>query len=502
MHSESGLRPDDSIVVIGSGPAGATAALRLTNAGVNVTLLEAGFPAGARGLTARIAGLTVVRLHRPMRPRVGDVRVTGDPATVLYEDIAPGGLTNHWSCAVPRFSPDDFLDGRRAGEEFTWPIGYDDLAPWYDWVEPLLCISGTATSVPPLPAGKVRDVRSLGPLWQRIGKLAQADGQAVVPVPYVYGVRTTLTLSGTVFNSFVRLIKPAVRSGRLSVRYGARATRLEWSGAAKRVEAVIARDVTTGVDHRIPCRAVIVAAGSINSTKLLLQSTSADFPDGLGNTDGVLGRYLHDHPLGKLIIDVAEPLPFQPAAYLSRQRLEHTTPLYAASCLQWSGVYKLARSILTGHPGRLKTAGFSVFGTMAPSSQNFVALDPTTRSVDGTPGLILNIRFPQESEDALVATRDRLVSLLDEAKLRPRVTLWLIDPVGSAIHYAGSCRMHASTKFGMLDAWNRLHAVRNVVVADSAAFTTGSEKNPVLTAMALSARASQKLVEDLRAGDI
>ena len=488
--------------MIGSGPAGATAALLLSKTGVKVTLLEAGVPRAARGLTARIAGVTVVRLHRPMLPRTGDLKITGDPATLLYEDIAPGGLTNHWSCAVPRFSHDDFLDGQRAGKEFTWPIGYDDLAPWYDWVEPWLCISGARAGVPQLPAGKVSDARTLGPMWQQIAAAAQTDGQAVVPVPYVYGLRTTITLSGTVFNSFVRLVKPAMGHSNLSVRFGMRVTRLEWSGVSRRVEAVIARDATTGVDHRIPCRAVVLAAGSVNSTKLLLQSTSADFPEGLGNTEGVLGRYLHDHPLGKLIVDVEEPLAFQPAAYVTRQALAHTTPLYAASCLQWSGVYTLARSIIQGHVGRLNSSGFSLFGTMAPSTENYVALDHATRSADGTPGLVLNIRFPPESEVALAAARDRLVSLLDRARLRPRVRLWVLDQVGNAIHYAGCCRMHASPRYGMLDAWSRLHAVRNVVVADSAAFTTGSEKNPVLTAMALSARASQKLADDLRAGNI
>ncbi len=70
------------------------------------------------------------------------------------------------------------------------------------------------------------------------------------------------------------------------------------------------------------------------------------------------------------------------------------------------------------------------------------------------------------------------------------------------MHFAGTCRMHASPQFGMLDKWSRLHAVPNVVVADSSAFTTGPEKNPVLTAMALAARASQRLVDDMRSGTI
>ena len=127
---------------------------------------------------------------------------------------------------------------------------------------------------------------------------------------------------------------------------------------------------------------------------------------------------------------------------------------------------------------------------------------PSNRSADGTPGLILHIHHPPESGRTLLAARDQLVGFLDHAELRPQMRRWNVDPVGSSVHYAGTCRMHASPRFGMLDRWSRLHAVPNVVVADSAAFTTGPEKNPVLTAMALAARACQRLADDLRAGVI
>jgi len=212
LKAEEFSHKENSVVVVGSGPAGAAATLSLIEKGVDVTLIEAGRARAALGLTARVAGVTLTRIHRPLAPRPDGVIVTGDPTTLLFEDVAPGGLTNHWSCAVPRFSRDDFTDATRAGEVFTWPVGYDDLAPWYDWVEPRLCISGSPVDVPQLPAGKVSDVRNLSPTWQPIADQAQRDGQAIVPVPYVYGARTTLTLSGTVFNSFVRLIKPALRS--------------------------------------------------------------------------------------------------------------------------------------------------------------------------------------------------------------------------------------------------------------------------------------------------
>ncbi len=500
LQSDGFSHKENGVVVVGSGPAGAAAALALVEKGVDVTLIEAGRERAALGLTARVAGVTLTRIHRPLATRSDGVVFTGDPSTLLFEDVAPGGLTNHWSCAVPRFSPNDFADAGRAGEIFEWPVVYDDLAPWYDWIEPRLCISGSTVDVPQLPAGKVTDVRTLAPSWQPIAEDAQRGGQSIVPVPYAYGARTTLTLSGTVFNSFVRLIKPVRRSPRLSIRFDAQAIQLEWSGQKRRATAVVVRDTQTGSTSRMPCRAVVVAAGAVNTTKLLLQSTSSDFPEGMGNTHGVLGRYLHDHPLGKLMVDLGSPLSFQPAAYVSRLPLEESVPLYAAACLQWSGVQSVAKSVLSGRPGRMPSCGFNVFGTMAPSEDNLVMLDHEQTRADGTPGLRLHINYPPESATALTDARDRLLNLLDRAKLRPRTNLWLIDAVGSAIHFAGTCRMHASPRFGMLDAWSRLHAVSNVIVADSSAFTTGPEKNPVLTAMALAARAGNRLAEDLRTG--
>ncbi len=497
LHTSSPSQ-DETVIVVGSGPPAAAAAVLLTKAGIKVTVLEAGLPERASGLTVRVRGLTVARIHRPLETRSIDVKMTGDPASVLYEDVAPGGLTNHWSCAVPRFSRDDFSDARRAGDVHVWPVDYEDLAPWYDWVEPYLRIAGTSTDYPQLPAGKVATVTKLGRAWAEIAQTAAREGQAVLPVPYVYGAETTFTRSGTVFNSYVRMIKPALASGHLTVRHGSQVTQLEWSGAKKRVEAVLVRDVQTGATHRIVCRAVVVAAGAVNTAKILLQSASNDFPHGLGNAHGVLGRYLHDHPIGKVEFELAQPMPFLPATCFTRQALDKTVPLYAAACLQWSGVGMLARSLTKGHPGRLATGGFNIFGTMAPALENFVALDTTRTSSDGTPGLVLNMRHPPEAATTLVAARDNLVTLLEGGRFGPRIKHWFIDPVGSAVHFAGTCRMHASPRFGMLDKWSRIHAVPNVVVADSSAFTTGPEKNPVLTAMALAARASQRLVDDMR----
>ncbi len=493
---------DRRVVVIGSGPSGAIAARILAERNVPVILLEAGSTHSALGLTLRVAGVTVLNMRRQLRQRTNGVIKTGDPKTELWEDIAAGGLTNHWAGAVPRFSSDDFRDADRAGDAYRWPIGYEDLAPWYDQVEALLHVSGAATDVPQLPAGRVRRVRALAEDWSRVAVAARGLGRSVLPLPYAYDSETTLTLSGTRFNAFVRLVKPALRTGRVSVRFDARVERLEWSRWDRRVSHVVYRDTRTGREERLACRAVVVAAGAVNSAGLLLGSRSADFPEGLGNTEGVLGRYLHDHPQAKLIVDLDRRMSIHPATYISRASLDRTEPLYAAAAVQWTGTAIRAKSLLGGSPGRMPWIGFNVVGTMAPSRENGVMLDARPCPSNESAGLALHIQRPAESDAALTKTRDEILDVLDRVGAGPRMRLWKIEELGNSIHFAGTCRMHDSPRFGVLDEWSRIHAVPNVMVADSSAFTTGPEKNPALTAMALSARGSDKLARDLRAGYI
>jgi choline dehydrogenase-like flavoprotein len=493
------------VVVIGSGPPGAAAAVFLNRAGADVLLLEGGSEKRASGLTVRVAGFTVLKSRRPLLQRDG-FAATADPKAELFEDLAPGGLTNHWSCAVPRFSPEDFADAERAGEEFAWPIDYNDLAPWYDQVEPMLHIAGGDVGCLHLPAGKVRRSRRLGADWAPLETSARESGRDWTPMPYAYGAETTATPSGTVFNSFVRLVRPELRSGRLATRFDARVTHLEWSPSARRVTAVVIRDGRTGAEERVPCRAVVLAAGAVGTAEILLSSASADFPDGLGNTHGVLGRYLHDHPLGKLVVDLGGEVSVHPPSYLTRQALDRAPPLYTAACMQWSGVEVVGKSLLKRKPGFLPWLGFSVFGTMAPAKDNWVALDASarssTRDSSARPKLDLHIAHQPEARVALDRARDDLTEILTRAGFKPSVRIWTVEPAGESKHYGGTARMHASPTYGMVDRWNRLHAVPNVAVVDSSAFTTGPEKNPVLTAMAIAARAANRIAEDVKAGSL
>lgn len=487
----------EQVVVIGTGPAAAAAAVVLCEAGHEPLLIEAGSGSAELGLTARVRGLTLAKI-RPSLARRSDLTMTGDPKAELFEALAPGGLSNHWACAVPRFSPDDFADAARAGVEYTWPLGYTDLAPWYDRIEPLLHIAGATNDVPSLPAGSYPNRWSLAPEWQAVAREVSAQGRDLVAMPYAYGSETILVRAATAFNAYTRLIKPIQRRGGLSVRFDTRAVSLEWSNDDRRVVAVHCRDTRTGAGLRIRCRAVVLAAGAVNSAQILLESTSGQFPEGLGNRHGILGRYLHDHPLAKIVVDLGQRVSLAPASYVTRSSLDRSQPLYAAACMQWNSASHMARTLLSGHPGQTSRLGFSVFGTMIPTREDCIVIDHRNRS-NGRSRLLFSLRYPERAARELERAKDELLGCLQRAGWAPKLRVFHSEVPGNSVHYGGTCRMHESPEFGVVDAFSRVHGAANVVVADSSVFTTGPEKNPVLTAMALAARASDRLSRDLRA---
>jgi choline dehydrogenase-like flavoprotein len=323
--SESSQR---RVIVIGSGPAGAAAATFLSQAGVETLVMEAGAEDAPLGFTARLRGFTIAK-RRPVLRQRPDFTALGDPRTELFEELAPGGLSNHWACAVPRFSREDFLDAKRAGEEQTWPIDYADLEPWYERVEPLLKIAAGVQDSARLPCGRVARRWELAAEWGPVANAARSVGRDVVVMPYANGASTLFTHSATAFNAFSQLILPAARArsaGGAVQRPGAAP---QLVGARAPRGRVVYRDRKTGREQELPCRAVVVAGGAVNSAQILLQSQSADFPHGLGNEHDVLGRYLHDHPLGKLVFELPRAVPIHPASYITRPSLEASPPLLA-----------------------------------------------------------------------------------------------------------------------------------------------------------------------------
>jgi choline dehydrogenase-like flavoprotein len=490
---------DRRVIVIGSGPCGAVAAATLIAAGIPVTMLESGqaFPGG---MLVRVKGRNVFRLRAPAEKRSAFF-ATADPSAQWFQVLAPGGLSNYWTGVVPRFAPEDFTEGEHLHERYRWPVTYDDLAPFYTRVERLHGVAGASDDLPALPAPGVRRVVRLPTEWRRIAVQAGALGRGLAPAPMAEKAPWLITRSSEAFNSF-HLVRRLQRSRYFDLRLGAHALRLEWDGAKRLVMAVTFFDQAIGRERRLNGAAVVVAAGALESTRLLFNSTCPDFAHGLGNTEGLLGRYLHDHLNDVCSLEVERALPrLGHPATLTRAAYDHRDPLLAASCTIGNQRMSLADRVLHLTPLPARAFTVVVFGTMIPTEDNHVALDFRSRDAFGLPYLDLHIRFDERALQNVARTRDCVSSLLESAGYRCRIRSLLPALVpGASVHYGGTVRMHASPRYGVLDGWNRMHAARNVVVADASAFTTGPEKGPTLTAMALSVRAAERLADDVKRG--
>jgi choline dehydrogenase-like flavoprotein len=471
----------------------------LVQRGVPVTMLESGTATPA-GWLVRAHGRNVFRRVPQARSDPGDFVSTGDPGTVWYQHLEPGGLSNQWTGAVPRFDPADFDDGRRLHARYVWPLTYEGLSPYYDATERLLDVTGSPCTVPALPAGRVRHERWLPHDWQEIGHVAAAHGQGLTATPLADGPNWLFVRRATAFNSATNIVAKLSRDALFEVRTGAHALRLEWSGARRAISGVVYADRVNGGQHRLPARAVVVACGPLRSTKLLFDSACSDFPDGLGNNEGLLGKYLHDHPKEWWSFRSERPLSrLAPSGYLTRRPYPSSEPLLATS---WTiGNASGHDKWLSLTPLRTHSFGVQVFGSIVPTEHNYVRPSSTRLDEYGLPQLEVHIAFDCGARSNVANAREHLLGLLEEAGYRS--TMLPVEPQlvpGMAVHYGGTARMHTDRSHGVLDEWNRPFDVQNLVVADASCFTTNSEKNPTLTAMALAARAADRLADDVRSG--
>jgi choline dehydrogenase-like flavoprotein len=481
---------EEPLVVVGSGPCGAIAAAQLVARGLDVVMLDAGLRA-PRGVLVRAAGNTVVR-------RMGWTEYSTDrhdpsshPHVDWVSSLSHGGLSNYWTGAVPRFAPDDFTDGARLDERYRWPITYDDLVPFYELAERYLVVTA-GDPIAGVPSNVKRFHYRLPADWQAIIDVAQRHGHGAGALPLAKGQPWMAVRRGTEFDSYHCIVAPLRQSSRFRFVSGAHVTRLSWSGAAGRVDAVEYVDRESRRVERVPTTAVVVTAGAIDSTALLLRSTSADFPTGLGNTEGLVGRYLHDHPRewwtaspGRRLPALAHPV------YVARVPHDDANPLMATSLTL--GLAAKAERLKTYVRMSTSQFGVQVFGTMVPAPDVGVALGGD-RGADLLCPPMISLRYDNDAVANLVAARQRLHEIFAEAGLRLTVPGPLHDGrPGSSVHFGGTVRMHDDREFGVLDRWNTIYDVPNVVVCDSSCFPTGPEKNPTLTAMAIAARAADRL---------
>ncbi|HWL42379.1 MAG TPA: GMC family oxidoreductase [Ilumatobacter sp.] len=483
---------DDTVVVIGSGPCGALAAHQLSAAGQRVTVLDSGLRA-PRGIVVKAAGHTLFRwVDRAMWSSGRQASAT-DPATEWHSSLALGGLTNYWTGTVPRFAPDDFTDGGRLDARYEWPIGYTDLEPYYRVAEQMMTPTA-GEPIPGVPVGESTYQARLGTDWAEFAARANTAGFAVGAAPRAKGRPWMIALRGNEFDSFHAILAPLVRSGAVQLRRGAHAIRLLHEGG--RATAVEYLDRDAGIVRTLHAKAFVVAAGTLDTTEILLRSASGELPGGLGSSTGVLGRYLHDHPREWYPVRLDRPFTaLVDPVYFARDAHESADPLLATASTFGLASWRYRVRALYG--GSAPAIGLHTFGTMVPSPERGVSLVGAHDPASTASRLHIDLVYDQAAVANMHHSRERVVQLFHTCGVAAELGAFSGLAPGSSVHYGGTARMHRDPAFGVIDEWNRVYDAPNVVVADASCFTTGPEKNPTLTAMAIAARAADRLALDL-----
>src|SRR5246500_4836930 len=314
------------VSIIGSGAGGGMAAKILTEGGLNCVLLEAGpnvnperdfkmfmWPYEAPHRGAGVGGHALHDFGEFLAPN-GSWKIEGEPYTSApgsdfqwFRSRIVGGRTNHWGRIALRFAPVDFRSYTRDGLGDDWPIAYEDLAPYYDKVESYIGVFGTKENVSSAPDGvflppprprchelivkKACDKLNIICIPSRLAILTQSvNGR--LPCHYC-GQCSRGCITASNFSSSQVLLPPAMKTGKLTLITGAMAREIV-VGKDGKAEGVSYVDKATRSERRINGRAVVVAASACESARLLLNSTSSLFPDGLANSSGTVGKYLTD----------------------------------------------------------------------------------------------------------------------------------------------------------------------------------------------------------------
>ena len=549
-------REQFDVCIVGSGAGGGMAAWALTQAGARVVLLEAGGPwdntKDAYMLrwpydSPRRGASTKAKPFGEFDACVGGWKLDGEPYTMApgtrfdwWRARMVGGRTNHWGRISLRFGPDDFRRGELDGLSPNWPIRYDDIAPYYDRLDELVGLFGSVEGLHNQPDGIFHP-----PPRPRAYELLVMDAarrQRVTCIPARLSVITRAhngrtachycgqcnrgCLTNSNFTSTNVLIAPALETGRLTLRTGAmaREVTVDERGRASGVGYI---DTATGKERHVRAKVVVLAASACETARLLLNSRSSRFPQGLANSSGAVGRYLTDTTgsdvegfiprlVGRTVYNedgVGGGHVYMPW-WLDNAKLDfprgYHIEVYGGlgqpSAGWGGGIEKLP---VGGGWGRsLKqdyrrywgtTVGFSGRGEMIPNDGSYCELDPTVKDKYGIPVLRFHwnfseheynqVRHMQETFRALIAEMGGQVS----SPMPTRAEGYNIAPGGRIIHELGGARMGSDPSTSVLDANCRAHDVPNLFVADGAPFPSQADKNPTWSIMALAWRTSDHI---------
>ncbi|HEX6142137.1 MAG TPA: GMC family oxidoreductase [Geminicoccaceae bacterium] len=517
------LTDEDVIVIVGSGAGGGTLAHELCEKGAKVVLFEAG---------ARQSIDTYIQEEWPSfaqlawldkRHAVGGWRVASNfPNLPAWICKTVGGTTTHWAGASLRFQPHEFKDLTTYGAVdgaalLDWPITLDELAPFYERAEDKLGVTRTH-GIPGLPGNNnfkvmYNGATKIGYKTVHTGRMAinsePRDDRAMCQQ---LGFCFQGCKMGAKWSTLYSEIPKAEATGRLDLRPESTVLQVLHDDAGK-VTGVLYAD-KDGQQHEQKARVVAIAGNSIETPRLLLNSASARFPDGLANSSGQVGRNYMRHTTGSLYAAFEQPVRMwrgTTMAGIIQDEAEHRPERGFAGGYELEtlslGLPFMAAFLDPGAWGRefarkMETyenmAGMWIVGEDMPQADNRVTLHPDEKDDFGLPVPVVS--FTDHPND--VAMREHAYkqgTAVYEAAGAKEV--FLVPPYPST-HNLGTCRMSGKPEDGVCNRFGQTHDLKNLFISDGSQFTTGAAENPTLTIVALAIRQAEHIAEQLGQGNI
>lgn len=553
--------PDNyDAIVIGSGISGGWAAKELTEKGLKVLMLERGrnidhikdyvtantqtweFPHRESRTQKMIADYPVLKRDYPLNESVLDywVKDKESPYTEVkrfdwYRGYHVGGRSLMWGRQSYRWNKWDFEANAKEGIAVDWPIRYDDLAHWYGYVEKFAGIQGSKEGLEVLPDGEFMPAMELNCAEKEVKKRMEAHYQNARKLIIGRSANITEPLQartncqyrnkcwrgcpfGGYFSTQSSTLPAARNTGNLTLRPFSIVTKIIYDKDTKKAKGVEVLDAETNQTYEFTSKIIFVCASSLNSTWLLMNSATDIWPGGLGSSSGELGHNVMDHHFRCGASGTVEGFSDK---YVYGRR---PTGIYIP---RFRNIYNDKRDYLRGFgyqggAGRgrgadvaeftigaeLKEAlsvpkdqwgiNFLAFGEMLPYHDNKITLDHATKDKWGLPVLSFDVEIKENEKKMREDMMNDAKEMLEVAGVKNIKVYDNGYAPGQGIHEMGTARMGRDPKTSVLNAHNQVWDALNVFVTDGSCMTSASCVNPSLTYMALTARAAEFAVNELK----